>query len=195
MLPFDAHRSGIVISEGSGIIVLERGDRARARGAKILGYLQGYGSLADAYHPSTPDPSGQWEARAMSLAIESAGRKPEDVDAVIAHATGTPKGDTAEIHAINKLFGGRSKPLPAVSIKGLLGHPGGPSGAMGLVVGLGCMHGGKLFHNGGTSEADPEADFDVVIGKPRDVDIRTLVINAFGFGGQNASILVTRDSF
>ena len=111
MLPFDVKRQGIVLGEGSAMFMLERGEHARRRGARVLGYLRGYGSLADAYHPSAPDPSGKWEARAMELALADAGIAAGEVDALIAHATGTPKGDTAEIRAINQVHGGRSKPL------------------------------------------------------------------------------------
>jgi 3-oxoacyl-[acyl-carrier-protein] synthase II len=193
MLPFDVKRRGIVVGEGSAILVLERGEHARRRGAGVLGYLRGYGALADAYHPSAPDPSGKWEARAMELALADAGITAGEVDALIAHATGTPKGDTAEIRAINHVHGSRSKPLPVASIKGHIGHSGAASGAMALVTGLFGMAEGRFTHTSNTDEPDPEARFDVVIGRPRMMDYATLQVNAFGFGGQNASIIVTHD--
>jgi len=193
MLPFDVKRRGIVVGEGSAILVLERGEHARRRGAGVLGYLRGYGALADAYHPSAPDPTGRWEARAMELALADAGIAAAEVDALIAHATGTPKGDTAEIRAINHVHGSRSKPLPVASIKGHIGHSGAASGAMALVTGLLGMAERRFTHTSNTDEPDPEARFDVVIGRPRMMDYATLQVNAFGFGGQNASIIVTHD--
>jgi len=192
MMPFDVKRSGIVVGEGSAMFVLERGDRARARGANILGYVRGYGSLADAFHPSTPEPSGRWEARAIELALADSGFAAEKVDALIAHATGTPKGDTAEIQAINRVHGGRKTRLPVASVKGHLGHSGASSGGMALITGLLGMAEDRFGFTANTDEPDPAADFDVVIAKPRDMKVETLQINAFGFGGQNASIVVTR---
>jgi len=192
MLPFDVKRKGIVVGEGSAMLVLERGEHARRRGARVLGYLRGYGALADAYHPSAPDPSGKWEARAMRLALADAGIEAEHVGALIAHATGTPKGDTAEIRAINEVHGSRSQPLPVSSIKGHIGHSGAASGAMALVAGLLGMVEDRFPHTANTDEPDPEARFDVVIRHPREVEYSTLQVNAFGFGGQNASIVVTR---
>jgi 3-oxoacyl-[acyl-carrier-protein] synthase II len=193
MLPFDVKRQGIVVGEGSAMFVLERGEQARGRGARVLGYLRGYGALADAYHPSAPEPSGRWEARAMELALADASIAAVEVDALLAHATGTPKGDTAEIRAINRVHGDRPKPLPVASIKGHIGHSGAASGAMALVTGLLGMAEGRFTHTSNTDEPDPEARFDVVIERPRTIDLRTLQVNAFGFGGQNASIVVTRD--
>jgi 3-oxoacyl-[acyl-carrier-protein] synthase II len=193
MLPFDVKRKGIVVGEGSAMLVLERGAHARGRGARIFGYLRGYGSLADAYHPSAPDPSGKWEARAMELAVRDAGISASEVDALIAHATGTPKGDTAEIRAINEVHGNRARPLPVASIKGHIGHSGAASGAMALVTGLLGMAEGRFTHTANTDEPDPEARFEVVIGRPKTMTCSVLQVNAFGFGGQNASIVVSRD--
>jgi 3-oxoacyl-[acyl-carrier-protein] synthase II len=193
MLPFDVKRSGIVVGEGSAIMVMERGDHARARGAKIFGYFRGYGNLADGYHPSAPEPSGKWEARAMELALQDAGMAAADVDALIAHATGTPKGDTAEIRAINQVHGKRRTPLPVAGVKGHVGHSGASSGAMALVTGLLGMPEGRFLHTANTDEPDPEAQFEIVIKQPKQIDVKTLQVNAFGFGGQNASVVVTRD--
>jgi 3-oxoacyl-[acyl-carrier-protein] synthase II len=192
MMPFDVKRSGIVVGEGSAMFVLERGDHARARGADILGYVRGYGSLADAYHPSAPDPSGKWEARAIEMALADAGMAAERVDALVAHATGTPKGDTAEIQAINRVHGDRSRRLPVASVKGHLGHSGASSGGMALITGLLGMREDRFVFTANTDEPDPEAKFDIVISGPRNMTVETLQINAFGFGGQNASIVVTR---
>ena len=121
-LPFDVHRSGIVTGEGSAALVLESAAHAGARGAPVIAGIAGYASLADAYHPSSPEPDGAWEARAMKLALDNAGIPPEAVSALIAHATATPKGDAAEINAINTVHRARPEPLPVTSIKGHLGH-------------------------------------------------------------------------
>ena len=149
------------------MIFLEREDHARARGARIYGIVRGYGTVADAFHPSSPEPSGRWEQRAMELALEEAELDPDTIDAVVAHATGTPKGDTAEIRAINNLFGGRG--LPVTSLKGTIGHTGAAAGAMGLLAGITAMHDGKLAPTMGTSDPEPEIDFDVVLHAAADV--------------------------
>ncbi len=191
MLPFDVKRSGIVVGEGAAMLVLERADHARARGANILGYLRGYGSLADGFHPSSPEPTGVWEARAMELALGDADMAADDIQAMVAHATGTPKGDTAEINAINKIHPGRG--LPVSSIKGHIGHPGSASGAMAVITGLLGMEAERFGHIANTDEPDPEADFEIVHGQPKDLKYGSLQVNAFGFGGQNASVVLTRN--
>ncbi len=201
MLPFDVKRSGIVVGEGSGMLVLERAEHARARGANILGYLRGYGSLADGFHPSSPEPSGKWEARAMELALADAHMAAGDIGALIAHATGTPKGDTAEIRAINLVHGGNvhggnvhgGGGLPVASIKGHIGHSGASSGAMAMITGLLGMAEDRFTYIANTDEPDPEAEFDIVHGGPREMKYRSLQVNSFGFGGQNASVVLTRD--
>ncbi len=196
MLPFDIKRSGIVTGEGAGVLILERAAHAKARGAQILGYLRGYGSLADGFHPSSPEPSGIWEARAMELALGDADMAAGDIGALIAHATGTPKGDTAEIRAINKVHGGKVHPgrgLPVASIKGHIGHSGASSGAMAIITGLLGMAEDRFIHIANTDEPDPEAEFDIVHGQPRKMKCRCLQVNSFGFGGQNASVVLTRD--
>jgi 3-oxoacyl-[acyl-carrier-protein] synthase II len=194
MIPFDVDRSGIVMGEGSGVFILEREEHARARGAEIYGFLCGYASIADASHPSSPEPSGKWESRVMERALADAGIRACQVDALVAHATGTPKGDTAEIQAINRVHvEGREKPLPVSSIKGHVGHSGAASGAMALIAGLMGMKDNRFFHTAGTKKVDPACEFDVVIEKPRDLVVNTLQVNSFGFGGQDASIIVTRN--
>lgn len=191
MLPFDVKRKGIVVGEGSAMLVLERPEHAVARGAPILGYLRGYGNCADSHHPSSPDPSGQWEAHAMRLALQDADVAPGEIQALIAHATGTPKGDTAEINAINAVHGGRD--LPVASIKGHIGHPGAPGGAMGIMTLLQGMDDGRFLMTANTDEPDPACDFEVVTGSAKTLDYRCAQVNAFGFGGQNASVVISRD--
>lgn len=191
MLPFDVKRSGIVVGEGSAILVLERGDHARARGAEILGYVRGYGNLSDGHHPSAPEPSGQWEARAMELALQDAGIAAGEVDALLAHATGTPKGDSAEIRAINRVHGQRQYALPVAGVKAHVGHTGASSGAMAVVTGLLGMREDRFACFANTDEPDPEAQFEIVFGQPKQMRYNTIQVNAFGFGGQNASLVLS----
>lgn len=193
MLPFDVKRQGIVVGEGSAMLVLKRESHAKARGATILGYLRGYGSLSDSFHPSSPDPSGQWEARAMEKAIASAGMTPPDIGGLAAHATATPKGDTAEINAINLVHGkGRAAPLPVTATKGHFGHSGASSGGMSLIALLKGMQDGRFVHVSNIDEPDPAAEFEVVHGAPKALDFDVAQINSFGFGGQNASVVISR---
>jgi 3-oxoacyl-[acyl-carrier-protein] synthase II len=125
------------------------------------------------------------------MALADAGMASERVDALVAHATGTPKGDTAEIRAINRVYGDRRRKLPVASVKGHLGHSGASSGGMALITGLIGMREDRFVFTANTDEPDPEAQFDIVISEPRHMKVETLQINAFGFGGQNASIVVT----
>jgi 3-oxoacyl-[acyl-carrier-protein] synthase II len=129
----------------------------------------------------------------MELALANANIEAARVDALIAHATGTPKGDAAEIRAINRVHGERCVPLPVASIKGHIGHSGAASGGMAIVTGLLGLAEGRFVHTAGTDEPDSEARFDVVIERPRAIQGRTLQVNSFGFGGQNASVIVSRE--
>jgi 3-oxoacyl-[acyl-carrier-protein] synthase II len=197
--PFNAERFGVMLGEGAGMFVLERADRARQRGARIHARLRGYATLADGYHPSSPEPEGRWEQRVMELAIDSA-RLPggaADVDAVVAHGTGTPVGDIAELAALNRLYGNRATPMRVMSPKGNFGHPHGPAGALGLLAGLFSMQQRALMPTAGThhpSELMPEVDrLHAVIGAPAEGRIEVLQVNAFGFGGQNSSLIVSRE--
>lgn len=191
-LPFDQRRTGFVMGDGSGTVVLERGESARARGAKILGYVRGYASLADAYHITSPEPSGRWEARAMERALEDARIGIGEIDAIYAHGTATLVGDAAEIKAINAVYGSRATPVPVTSLKGHIGHGMAASGVTSVVAALRGFAEQRLVQTLGTEIVDPEVRFDLVLGAPREVALRAAQINAFGFGGQNASLVVTR---
>lgn len=192
MRPFDAHRDGIVSGEGSAALVLESEAHARARGADVLGWVRGYASLADAYHPSSPEPNGRWEALTMEQALADAAMSPADISLLTAHATGTPKGDTAEIRAINNVFADRVESLPVHGLKGNTGHTGASAGAMNALAGLWAMRHGRVPAVAGTTELDPEIRFDVILGEPRSVDVEVQQVNAFGFGGQDSSLVLTR---
>jgi 3-oxoacyl-[acyl-carrier-protein] synthase II len=190
-MPFDVDRNGIVVGEGAAVVIVESREHALRRGAPILGTIEGYASLADSYHPSSPEPSGEWEAEAMAAALADAGLAASDVDAVVAHGTSTPKGDSAEIRAINRVYSDGA--VKVTSIKGNLGHPSGAAGSQGVVAALGALREGQLPPTAGTSRVDPEAQFEVVTGKPAPITSGHVQINAFGFGGQNASLVLGRD--
>jgi 3-oxoacyl-[acyl-carrier-protein] synthase II len=132
----------------------------------------------------------------MELAQASAAISPAEVDALVAHATGTPKGDEAEIRAINAVFvdGAGRDDLVVTGLKGNTGHTGAGSGAMNVMAGVWAMHHSRLANVSGTTELDPEIRFDVVLHEPRAIDLATLQVNSFGFGGQNASVVVTREA-
>ena len=171
----------------------------RSRGAKLYCRLRGYATLADGYHPSSPEPEGRWEQRVMELAIETA-QLPggaAEVDAVVAHGTGTPVGDIAELAALNRIYGTRKKPLRVMSPKGNFGHPHGPAGALGLLAGLFSMQQNALMPTAGTyDDRDLMSEVDklhAVIKAPAAGRLDVLQVNAFGFGGQNSSLVVTRD--
>jgi 3-oxoacyl-[acyl-carrier-protein] synthase II len=192
-LPFDVHRCGVVEGAGAAVVVLEHAERAAARGARAYGRVTGYASLSEGFHPSSPEPSGQWEAETMRRAQHDAGLSgPAAVDAVIAHATATPAGDLAEARALNEVFGEHADGLPVMSIKGHVGHTGSASGAMGLLAGLHGMQAGTLAPTAGTTEVEPEARFRVITGTPAKADIDVLQVNGFGFGGQDACLIATR---
>jgi 3-oxoacyl-[acyl-carrier-protein] synthase II len=190
-LPFDVDRAGMVMGEGSGMFVLESAEHALRRGARVHAWVQGWGTSSEAYHPSTPNPSGEWERLAMQLAATEAGIRPRQIDVLAAHATGTPKGDHAEIAAINQFFADAGPSV--MSIKGTLGHPAGAAGALALVAAIEGMHRGLVVHTGGTTNPEPSIDFDLVHGRPRTRDISWVQANAFGFGGQNASLVLSAE--
>ncbi|MFN8050324.1 MAG: beta-ketoacyl-[acyl-carrier-protein] synthase family protein [Acidimicrobiales bacterium] len=189
VLPFDVTRRGIVFGEGAAWFVLETAGHAEARGADPLGWVLGVGSSADGYHPSSPEPSGRWQAHAMELALADAGLGADRVDVVMAHATGTPKGDLAEARALEQVF--PTSP-PVTALKGHTGHTGGSSGAMSVLAALDVLRTGRVEAVLGTTEVDPDVAIDVVVGAARTLDAGVAMVNAFGFGGQNSSIVIAR---
>ncbi len=190
-MPFDRERGGMVFGEGTGVFILERADRARDRGAAAIAYVQGWGTAADAYHPSAPDPSGRWERLAMELALADAGVDAGAIDMLAAHGTGTPKGDNAEIRAINDLYGPHASDVAVMSVKGTLGHSTGAAGAVALAVALEGLRRGEVMHTGGTNNPEPDIAFDLVLHQPKRKAVAWLQANAFGFGGQNASLVLS----
>ena len=191
--PFDVDRGGMVMGEGSGMFVLESAEHARQRGAQVHAWVQGWGTSSEAFHPSSPDPSGEWERLAMSLAAQEAGVAPARIDVLAAHSTGTPKGDIAEINAVNDFYGPAAPQVSVMSVKGTLGHPAGGAGAISLVAALEGMRRGIVVPTGGTTNPEPVIKFDLVLDKPRERGIEWIQANAFGFGGQNASLVVSAE--
>ncbi|HXO17191.1 MAG TPA: beta-ketoacyl-[acyl-carrier-protein] synthase family protein [Candidatus Dormibacteraeota bacterium] len=185
--PFDVDRDGFVMGDGAGVIVLERADLANARAAPILARVRGYGSVADAHHITSPDPSAFYEVRAMRDAIERAGDAGKACDVVYAHATGTIVGDAAESKAIDEVYAGR--PPIVTSIKGHLGHSMASAGAICTIAGIAGMHDGVIPPTMGTQRVDPQTRFDLVTERPRAYGHSSFQVNAFGFGGQNASLI------
>ncbi|MBV9233724.1 MAG: hypothetical protein JO030_06765, partial [Candidatus Eremiobacteraeota bacterium] len=186
--PFDAHRDGFVMGDGAAMVVLERVERAQERNAEVLARIRGYGSLADAYHITSPDPSARYEVRAMRAALEDAGAL--ECSVVYAHATGTIVGDAAEARAIDAVY--PERPVLVTSIKGHLGHSMASSGAMCAIAGVVGMHEGCIPPTIGTERMDPEMGFELVMSRPRSYSYSLFQVNAFGFGGQNASLIVSR---
>lgn len=191
-IPFDKDRSGFVIGEGAGVVVLEELEHAKKRGAKIYGELIGYGSTCDAYHITSPAEDGSGAAKAMELAMEEAGVHPEDVDYINAHGTSTHHNDLFETRAIKAAFGEAAYGVKISSTKSMVGHLLGAAGAVELITCVKSIEEGYIHPNVGTLETDAECDLDYVIGEPVRQEVKTALSNSLGFGGHNASLLVKK---
>ena len=191
-IPFDAQRSGFVMGEGAGILVLEELEHARRRGAKILGEVVGYGATCDAYHITAPDPDGAGGAAAMAQALEDAGVAPQAVDYINAHGTSTPMNDACETRAVKTVFGEHAYRLAISSTKSMTGHMLGAAGAVEAIFTAMALQDGFLPATIGYQVPDPECDLDVVPNEGRPADLRYGLSNSLGFGGHNASILLKR---
>lgn len=189
--PFDAERDGFVMGEGAAFLVLERLDRALARGADIYGEVTGYGRNADAYHITAPSPGGSGAATCMQLALDDAGLSPADVGHVNAHGTSTPLNDVSEAEAIVKVFG--DAPPPVTSIKGVIGHLVGAAGAVEAVASFLAMRDGVVPPTANHERTDPEIALDVVAGSARERR-GPVLSNSFGFGGHNATLVLSAPS-
>lgn len=188
--PFDKDRDGFVLGEGSAFLVLERLEDAQERGAKIYGEIAGYGNSFDAHGISEPHPEGKGALSAMSRALQSAGLGPESVDFINAHGTSTPKNDPVETLAIRNLLGRRAATVPVLSTKSMTGHLIAAAGALEAVAVLACFEQKRLHPTINLVNPDPDCDLDYVSDGPRDFDGEVALSNSFGFGGQNASIVL-----
>ena len=191
--PFDRGRDGFVIAEGAATLVLEGLDHARARGARILAELAGYGASADAYHATLPAPGASGAVRAARRAFAKAGLEPRDVDFVSAHATSTPEGDRAELGGLRELLGDRADRVPITATKSAIGHTLGAAGAIGAAVSVRSLVEGCVPPTLNLDDPDAEAaGMDVVRGAARRGTFDVALVNAFGFGGQNSVLLLRR---
>jgi 3-oxoacyl-[acyl-carrier-protein] synthase II len=190
--PFDATRDGFVMGEGSGMLILEDLDFARARGATILAEMVGYGSTADAYHVTEPPPGGTGIAKAMRLALQKAGLRPDQVDYINAHGTSTPYNDLTETNAIKNCFAEQAYRIPISSIKSMIGHTMGAAGAIEAIVSIMSILTGIIAPTINLRHPDPECDLDYVPNKAREAKVNVVLSNSMGFGGHNACLIFKR---
>jgi 3-oxoacyl-[acyl-carrier-protein] synthase II len=188
--PFDRHRDGFVLGEGAWMLVLEREDRARARGATIYASIDGYGSTCDAYHRVQMAPDGAEIVRAITLAIERSGRDREAVGYVNYHGTSTVLNDAVESRCVRQVFGGHAERLAGSSVKSMIGHPQGASGAAGVVTAALAMTRGFLPPTINQRDADPACDLDFIPNHGRPADIEAALCNCLGFGSKNSALVI-----
>ena len=191
-IPFDARRSGFVMGEGAGCLVLESLTHAQQRGATILAEVAGYGASGDAYHITSPSPDGDAAAHAIRGAIEDAGLTPADVDYINAHGTSTLLGDKAETLAVKTVFGGRESAPPMSSTKSATGHLMGAGGLTEAIACIKAIEEGVLPPTLHLAKPDPECDLDYVPNTARKAEINAAMSNSLGFGGQNSSLIVSK---
>jgi dodecanoy-ACP synthase len=188
--PFDRARRGLNLGEGASFLVLEAEPHARARGARVRAFLDGYGLAADAVHMTGPDREGRGAARAMRLALDDAGASPGDVDFVSTHGTATAFNDLMESKALGALLGARAATTPANSIKSAVGHTLGAAGALEALLCVRSLETGLVTPTPGLTDPDPEIALDVVRGQARRLPLRAVLSTSSGFGGANAALLL-----
>lgn len=193
--PFDAQRDGFVPAEGAGILVMERIDHALKRGARILAEVSGYGVSSDAFHPVQPDEDGSGAARAIRWALDDAGLEPKDVSYINAHGTSTPINDHVETLAIKKAFGDQAYNVPISSTKSMIGHALGGAGALEAIASIKSILTDTIHPTINYEFPDPNCDLDYVPNKCREAEVDVVLSNNFGFGGQNASIILRRHEY
>ena len=190
--PFDAERDGFVLSEGAGFIVIEELEHAKKRGAHIYCELVGYGATDDAYHITSPIPGGVGGAKAMSLAIEDAGLKPEDVTYINAHGTSTKYNDEFETQAIKEALGDAAKNVAVSSTKSMTGHLLGAAGGVEAIVCALAIKDSYIPATINYNTPDPACDLDIVPNKGREQEVKVAMSNSLGFGGHNATIVMKK---
>jgi 3-oxoacyl-[acyl-carrier-protein] synthase II len=189
-IPFDKDRSGFVIGEGAGVVVLEELEHAKKRGAKIYAEIAGYGATCDAYHITAPAEDGTGAAKAMELAITDANMTPEDVDYINAHGTSTHHNDLFETRAIKQVFGDAVSNVIVNSTKSMTGHLLGAAGGIEFIVCVKSIEEGFIHQTMGLETPDEECDLNYAIGAPIQKPVRCALSNSLGFGGHNATLLV-----
>ena len=190
--PFDGARDGFVVGEGAGSVILENLEHAKARGAKIYAELVGVGFTSDAYHITNPPPEHEGAARAMRIALKDAGLSPEEVDYINAHGTSTVANDKPETKAVKAVFGAHAYRLAVSSIKSMIGHLLGASGAVELIATALAITHGIVPPTINQEVPDPDCDLDYVPNKARAMNIEVALSNSFGFGGHNAALAVRK---
>ena len=190
--PFDAKRDGFVMGEGAGVVMLEELEHAKARGARIYCELVGYGNTADAHHMTAPAPEGEGGARAMRMALKSAGLNPENISYINAHGTSTPQGDVCETQAIKNVFGSHAKKLSISSTKGATGHMLGAAGAVEMAVCCKAIETNLIPPTINYQNPDPNCDLDYVPNQAREIKVEAIANNSFGFGGHNACLVAKK---
>lgn len=190
--PFDRDRDGFLFGEGAGVLVLESAEHAASRGAEPIARLTGYGATADAFHVTQPDPKGAGAIAAMRMAMANAAIEPEGVDYVNAHGTSTPYNDRIETLAIKEAFGNEAKKLAVTSTKSQTGHLLGAAGAVEAAATALILKRGTIPATINLDEPDPDCDLDYVSDGPRGEGPATAISNSFGFGGQNACLVLER---
>ncbi|MFW6238001.1 MAG: beta-ketoacyl-ACP synthase II, partial [Halanaerobiales bacterium] len=190
--PFDKGRDGFVIGEGSGVVVMETLEHARERGAKIYGEVASYGMSGDSYHITQPAPEGEGAARAMSMALEKAEINPEDMDYINAHGTSTKLNDKFETIAIKNIFGDHAYNLAVSSTKSMTGHLLGAAGGVEAIICALSLTDQILPPTINLEDPDPECDLDYVPNSAREAEVDTVMSNSFGFGGQNACLILRK---
>ena len=186
--PFDRERNGMSVGEGAGILVLERAEAAKARGARIYCRVAGYGVTSDAYHMTAPEPTGEAASRAMASALKHSRLDADEVDHVNAHGTATKHNDSAEAFGIHRVFGDRARKIPTSSIKSMIGHCLCSAGALEAVAACLTIKNGVVPPTLRWANPDPECDLDVVPNTAREMKVRTVLSNSFAFGGNSASL-------
>ena len=190
--PFDAERNGFVLGEGAAVIVLESYRRAKRRGATIYAEITGYGSSFDAFGITRPEPEGKGAALSMSAALREARVDPSEIDYINAHGTSTRLNDLMETVAVKRVFGHRANSIPMSSQKSMIGHLIGASGAVEAAATALSLREGVVPPTINLATPDPECDLDYVPNTSREIPVETAISNSFGFGGQNASLVMTR---
>jgi len=188
--PFDKERDGFVLSEGSGVIILEELEHAKERGARIYAELAGYGTTADAFRMTDPHPNGRGAVKAMRLALEDAGINASSVDYINAHGTSTQANDEIETQSVKEVFGENIRRIPMSSIKSMLGHMIAAAGVVELIACALTIREGIIPPTINYENKDEKCDLDYVPNKARKASVRTALSNSFGFGGQNVSLIV-----